>query len=530
MIFRKALLKGGYWLGSLISIFVYRDQIEENTPFFVVNFLMLGCFLLIQDGLTDRKARKKVTFLFLIFFNLTTYIQLSHYILFKDQIRASTLFIIFDSNALEIKDFLSFYFDLKLLWILVMISSAVLYSMLKDSEFLLSGRSTGFKTIRWVSLVVVLLVLFKLRIFSFPHIVYSAVKEYKVTRELFLAATEDKFGGKFTNVSHESVSEIETYVLVIGESTTRHHMGLYEYQRRTNPLLNKLKDELIIYNDVISPHTHTITSLGKSLTLSSYENPNAKYDGSLIQMFNRAGFETYWISNQNPVGIYETNTTLLASNCKKQVYLNTSNEASSSISYDEKVLEPFENALKQDFEKKLIVIHLMGAHLNYGKRYPKEFEYFGNDPKTIFNHKKAFETINQYDNAVLYNDFIVSQIIEATSALEIKSTVLYFSDHGEDVYETINTSCHTETKGTKPMYDIPFILWRSKTYILEEQNKVFDENRKYILEDLIYTVADLANIHFDEFDKARSVINDKFVPKKRMIKKDSDYDEVFNVK
>src|SRR5690606_14130732 len=97
----------------------------------------------------------------------------------------------------------------------------------------------------------------------------------------------------------------QTYVVIIGESTSARNMGLYGYYRNTNPLLTEIKDELLIFNDVISPHTHTIPSLNKMLSLSNFENPDVIHCGSIVQLANAAGFSTYWISNQQPIGIHE---------------------------------------------------------------------------------------------------------------------------------------------------------------------------------------------------------------------------------
>ena len=98
-------------------------------------------------------------------------------------------------------------------------------------------------------------------------------------------------------------------------------MGIYGYERETTPLLKKIKDELKIYENVISPHTYTIGTLTKSLTLGNYENPEMKYKGSIIQLLNKANFKTYWISNQRPVGIFESQTTKIALGADKSFFL-----------------------------------------------------------------------------------------------------------------------------------------------------------------------------------------------------------------
>ncbi|MEC3907640.1 sulfatase-like hydrolase/transferase [Tamlana sp. 2201CG12-4] len=371
-------------------------------------------------------------------------------------------------------------------------------------------------------IVFISLSFYKIRSETFPHIFYRAVVEYKKDKRKLNEVTLNKLGGDFSEVKHSSKSKKEIYVLIIGESTTRSHMQLYDYYRDTNPKLNKIKDELIIFKDVISPHTHTITSLEKVLTLATHNSPSRKYDGTLIQLFNKAGFKTYWLSNQKPMGIDETTATIISNNCDEQIFVNISNKSS-----DENILKPFQSILKQSNDKKFIIIHLMGTHGPYSDRYPVSFQKFKSKPVTNFNHEKAYKTINEYDNANLYNDFIIRHIINQLKKTNSKSYALFFSDHGEDVYETIDIACHTETKGTKPMYDIPFILWQSEKFKIEENKFIYDTSRKYSSEDLLHTLSDLSNISFNEFEPSKSILNKKFVPKKRIILNNIDYDILF---
>ena len=52
-----------------------------------------------------------------------------------------------------------------------------------------------------------------------------------------------------------------TYVFIVGESANRNHLSLYGYKRNTTPKLEAMRDELVVFEDVISPDTHTIPSL-----------------------------------------------------------------------------------------------------------------------------------------------------------------------------------------------------------------------------------------------------------------------------
>ena len=53
----------------------------------------------------------------------------------------------------------------------------------------------------------------------------------------------------------------------------------------------------------------------------------------------------------------------------------------------------------------------MGTHVAYKNRFPPEYNVFHKQPITKFNHESAYQIINDYDNAILYNDYIVNSII-----------------------------------------------------------------------------------------------------------------------
>ncbi|MBD2820336.1 sulfatase-like hydrolase/transferase [Xenorhabdus sp. 42] len=65
--------------------------------------------------------------------------------------------------------------------------------------------------------------------------------------------------------------------MIIGESTSRNHMGLYGYRYNTTPNLQKIKNSnLHIFTDVISPNASTIPSLKKIFTFFNSENEKNK--------------------------------------------------------------------------------------------------------------------------------------------------------------------------------------------------------------------------------------------------------------
>ena len=69
----------------------------------------------------------------------------------------------------------------------------------------------------------------------------------------------------------------------------------------------------------LQPQTFHILSLVKALTIKKGDN----YVGNIIQLFKQAGNKTYWLSNQPPIGMYETLVTKIALSASKPLFLNT---------------------------------------------------------------------------------------------------------------------------------------------------------------------------------------------------------------
>lgn len=134
--------------------------------------------------------------------------------------------------------------------------------------------------------------------------------------------------------------------------------------------------------------------------------------------------------------------------------------------------------------------------------------------------------VAQYNNAIRYNDFVVREIIETVRAQNTNSYVLYFSDHGEEVYNTINQCGHFEGWNTRTLYEIPFILWMSPKFKRMHQPN-FDLNNKFMTDEFINAVSDLSKIEFDGFNRKRSIFNKEFEKTPRIIQKNKDFDYIF---
>ena len=306
---------------------------------------------------------------------------------------------------------------------------------------------------------------------------------------------------------------IENIVLILGESAQRGHMQLYGYSKATNPYMMELQKSpnLLVFDDVISPHAQTNASISKIFTMADYENQAQKpwyAQNNLFSFLKSAGYFTFWISNQE--------SPLSASPASVLGNINEKYHLVSSFKqlYDEEVLPPLENYLKSPHKLNFITIHLSGSHASYVDHYPQREQMFS---LPLYDEKKR--KIVAYDNTILYNDYVLNEIFKRFSGSD--SIVIYLSDHGEEIYERGEFAGHIDTLANRFMVEIPMLIYVSDIFI-QKHPKIYEKlkasvHRPYMSDDLIHTVLDIAGIQTPNFDPTRSIINDQFNEKRRRI-------------
>lgn len=515
-----------FWLLPIVLSFFYELYFSELTKDRIKNVIentvFVGMLLLTVPFFKNAKVQKFLLLFYYVAFLLFLFLETSFFKVFSAIFSASTIFILLETNIAEAKEFLQFYLSLPIIFYFVCL---VLFGI---GFYKIMNK--WFKPIFIVKKIRLILVIpFFLSLcflsytnlikFNFPYALCEASLSYWSEQQKIASYDIDKKEGEFSNVKHLSKNKKAIYVLVIGESTTRSHLGVYGHYRETTPNLTALRDELFIYDNVISPHAYSIGSLKKILTLNNFEQSS---ESSIVQLFNQAGFKTFWLSNQRPIGYSESLITKASKAADVYHYTNTA-KTSFVTPYDEILFPHLEEALNDPSDKKFIVLHILGTHLRYKDRFPKEFEKFTAKPRSKFNSDLALKRRNNYDNAVLYNDYFVSEVISKVKDKLEESYVIYISDHGEELYGVRDFAGHLDDNPTKTMFEIPFILWKSEKFI-ENHNLSFESNRPYVLDDFIHSLSDLSKIKFDELELQKSIFSEEFKFKKRIVGMGIDFD------
>ena len=373
---------------------------------------------------------------------------------------------------------------------------------------------------------------------NLPYKFVTNLFQYKKELNKFQSEIEFRKNNPIQNkpaiVCDKNIEE-QTIVLVIGESASKYHQGLYGYCRNTNPLLSTIKDELYIYDSVVAPHAHTNPVLSKLLTFANYDNMDPLYNQrTIIEYFHDAGYKTFWLSNQQFANQYSTMSSSVGIQADWYIFTQQDGDDSDSCQsvYDGALIKPFELSINDKAPKKFIIVHLMGSHSDKTKRYPPEFAQFKTDeclPKQPYISNWVVDLVNAHDNSVLYTDYVLYQLISKLKEKNNMAAFLYLSDHGEEMYDYRDFWGHSEANASVYTLDIPFVLWlseKSKEYYPEKVEKLSHYlSRKYQSDDVIHSVIDLSNCRSEEYDSTRSIFSPYFEFRKRRID-DVDYDEM----
>lgn len=252
-------------------------------------------------------------------------------------------------------------------------------------------------------------------------------------------------------------------VLVVGETARAANWGLDGYARQTTPELAALPS-LINFADVTSCGTNTETSLPcmfAPVGRRDYDEARIRGSQSLLHVLARAGVAVHWRDNQSGCkGVCDglPSETLGAADapglCRDGHCL------------DEALLLGLDARLAQAKGTGLLVLHMLGNHgPSYFRRYPPAFERFVPACRDDdLQHCTREQIVNAYDNALLYTDHVLAQLIARLQAHadRVDSAMLYVSDHGESLGEN-GLFLHGMPFAIAPAVQtkVPMVLWLS---------------------------------------------------------------------
>ena len=494
-------------------------------------FCMVGCAGLIgfvEDLLVSKISYKRLSLFIIALLSIfNSSIILGDYFLvtnFKMWLNQDAVDILAETNAGQTADFINSYLTISkvLLWL----SLIVLVNLI--ALFLNNYFSSGVSSIKWLT-VMMGLIASSISFYSFakyrdgksvPQYVAPARLSYSVyVLKQRLSSIADLRSICSNVTASTDIEHAPDVIVIIGESFSKYHCSLYGYTKTTYPLLEarKGRGELLVMDNAIAIADATHRNMQSIFSLDGADD-TFRSSPLFPACFKAAGYKTMMYDNQFFVG---QGISFLSDDALSKEMFNLRN--ANGFTYDGEMISTLQ---KEDWPS-LYVIHLWGHHYLYENRYPKDYSTFSPHDYADTKHSSI---IAHYDNACVYNDFVIDEIIRQFE--DDDAVLVYFSDHGEEVYEMgfMGHGTSTTTKDIRYQIDVPFIVWASEKFRSNHED-IIDKLEKsrstpIMTKDVSHFLLDLANIQTPQFNAERSFINDSYIVNHhRKVMNSIDYDE-----
>ncbi|WP_029147478.1 phosphoethanolamine transferase [Methylophilus sp. 5] len=228
----------------------------------------------------------------------------------------------------------------------------------------------------------------------------------------------------------------ELIIMVVGETARFDRFSLNGYHRITNPRL--AKENVVSFKQVTSCGTSTgvsVPCMFSMLSRKHYDEEQALHMENALDVLSRQGVKVLWRdNNSDSKGV-----------ALRVPYEDFKSPAHNPVCDDNEcrdigMLHGLDKFVADNKDHDImIVLHQMGNHgPEYYRRYPDQFKQFTPICKTgRLSECSQQEVDNAYDNAILYTDYFLSEVIQFLKKYDShrETAMLYVSDHGESLGE-----------------------------------------------------------------------------------------------
>ena len=336
---------------------------------------------------------------------------------------------------------------------------------------------------------------------------------------------------------------VPNIVLVIGESYNKHHSQLYGYDKLTTPRQMALQDEgsLVAYTDVVSSWNLTSFVFKHIFSLYAVGDSGEWCDKPLFpEVFRKAGYHVTFVTNQ-----FEPKAKEAVYDFSGGFFLNDpelsqrqfDSRSTRTHRFDDGVLKEYDALKDSTISHNLVILHLMGSHVDYRARYPQKTQtvfapQMYNRPEL---NDKQKQILAHYDNSLRYNDSIVACITQ--KFVNKDAVVIYVPDHGEEIFDGPPYmygrmhGANIDYRLARNEMEIPFWIWGSPEYRenhpygwLAIQNA---KDRPLMIDVLPHLLLYLGGISTPLYREELNVISPKYDMKRpRILKGVTDYNQL----
>ena len=484
-------------------------------------------FLCAVLTLIPRKLRIWVKGLLYIFFYGVSVVDMYCYERFESTLTPTMLMLVGETNAQEAQEFLSGYLSWDVVktnvgWILLLALIHILWTFLRRllrkwrERMILPKVQPAFVTgLRVVFSCVTAWLLLDAYTQTWPNKVaigrlfsYDTIGqvEHELTKKdqakLYVPPYRLAFSLYANRLASRQIVQLEAaskkiridscsfrvpeIVLVIGESYNKHHSQLYGYDKPTTPrqMAMAADSSLVVFTDVVASWNLTSFVFKHMLSLWAVGEEGEWCDEPLFpEVFRKAGYQVDFLTNQfQPKAkdaVYDFSGGFFLNDpdfSKRQ--FDTRN--SRTYRYDETLLKAYDALNQRDqsrdsletskIQGRLTILHLMGSHVDYRARYPKQRQYFSPSmyqrPELTDKQRRI---LSEYDNSLRYNDSILWAVTQRFADKD--AVVIYVPDHAEEIFDGkpyIYGRMHganIDYRLARNEMEIPFWIWGSPRYI-----------------------------------------------------------------
>ena len=349
-------------------------------------------------------------------------------------------------------------------------------------------------------------------------------------------------------------SKPSNIVVIIGESFNKYHSQLYGYEKKNTPRQVKMEKSgrLVKYSDVMAPWNLTSFVFKHLMTTYTVGDEGDWCDYPLFcQLFRKAGFQVNFLTNQflphAKDAIYDfSGGFFINDEMLSKVQFDVRNEQTHL--WDEELLKdyarlvaPPEGVVDTASVPSLTIFHLMGQHVNYRIRCPKQkMKFFASGYDRPQNTMKEKKNIAYYDCAVWYNDSVVGAIVDRFKNDD--AVIIYFPDHGDEVYgpgSLHHCGRNHTTNITKDIaqqeYEIPMWFYCTAKYSKRHPDVVAAirkaRNKPFMTDAMSHLLLGLAGIKCKAYRPELDLLSPQYNEKRqRLMQHLVDYDEVVKSK
>ena len=333
---------------------------------------------------------------------------------------------------------------------------------------------------------------------------------------------------------------VPTIVLVIGESYNKHHSQLYGYDKATTPRQMALEAEgsLVKYTDVVSTWNLTSFVFKHLFSLYAVGDSGEWCDQPLFpEVFRKAGYHVTFVTNQ-----FEPKAKDAVYDFSGGFFLNDpelsqrqfDSHNTKTHRFDDGVIKEYDALKDSTIKHNLVILHLMGSHVDYRARYPQKTNtvftpQMYNRPELSDQQKQI---LAHYDNSLRYNDSIVAVVTQRF--IDKDAVVIYVPDHGEEIFDDSPYmygrmhSANIDYRLARNEMEIPFWIWGSPLY---RENHPYGwmaiqnaKDRPLMIDALPHLLMYLGGISSPLYREELNVISPKYDEKRpRILKGETDY-------